>query len=63
MNYNLETTLGNVETERRDKSKNLHDEVKSPDRTIRKKPISIANAGGTGGGIRQNAKVIKSKNA
>lgn len=64
--YNVETTLG-AETDRRDRSKNLHDEsgmVKSPlEKSSRKKPLAIAHAGGAGGGIRQNAKVIKSKNA
>jgi hypothetical protein len=53
MQYNVET-LG-VESERRiDRSKNLHDEVKSPERTTRKKPLAtlIAHAGGAGGGIR-----------
>jgi hypothetical protein len=71
MQVNLDTQ---VDTERKiiEKSKNLHDnyiETKSPsqDRNniIRKKTTSstILNAGGAGGGIRQNAKVIKSKNA
>ena len=65
MAYNMES-LG-VETDRKvDRSKNLHDELRSPpDRSNRKKPTAtmIAHAGGAGGGIRQNAKVIKSKNA
>ncbi len=53
-----------------EKQKNLHDSIgdsKSPqaDKNARKKTTSstILNAGGAGGGIRQNAKVIKSKNA
>jgi|LauGreDrversion4_2_1035121.scaffolds.fasta_scaffold46759_4 hypothetical protein len=46
-----------------ERSKNLHDDLKSPERSNRKKPLAIAHAGGAGGGIRQNTKVIKSKNA
>lgn len=57
-----------ADTERK-AQRNLHDqfiETKSPQNNInRKKTTSstILNAGGAGGGIRQNAKVIKSKNA
>ena len=62
----MDTLGGVVESDRRfDRSKNLHEDLKSHDRSNRKKPTAtmIAHAGGAGGGIRQNAKVIKSKNA
>ena len=65
VHYNVETTQG-AETDRRDKSKNLHDDgLKSPplEKSARKKQIAIAHAGGAGRRIRLNAKVIKSKNA
>jgi hypothetical protein len=64
MTYNMET-LGLDSDRKIDRSKNLHDDLKSPERSTRKKPLAtmIAHAGGAGGGIRQNAKVIKSKNA
>jgi hypothetical protein len=66
MHYNMESIGAGVESDRRfDRSKNLHEDLKSPERSTRKKPTAtmIAHAGGAGGGIRQNAKVIKSKNA
>jgi len=66
MHYNMESLGGGVESDRRfDRSKNLHEDLKSPEKSNRKKPTAtmIAHAGGAGGGIRQNAKVIKSKNA
>ena len=61
--------VGGVGETERKAQRNLHDHYldskSSQNNVIRKKPTSttILNAGGAGGGIRQNAKVIKSKNA
>ena len=59
-----------VDTDRRDPlgPKHLHEsfnESKNFERLTKKKmsTTQVMTAGGTGGGIRQNAKVIKSKNA
>jgi hypothetical protein len=67
MQINLDQ-VGTLNSERRDRSKNLHEDnqIGSRERSSQKKrPLAtmIAHAGGAGGGIRQNVKVIKSKNA